>query len=1194
MTAQLRPDQPNHEQRSAALKNVIGSDAANLPQQAVALAEDLLRAAQTQQTEAERSQAEKIARMMEDPRGKDLTIALADQAFRSHQPARVADQLSYLLRRYGTPNYMEWWERTALTLGSVLGEYLPSMVVPPLIARLRQETRSVILPGEESELRHYLQRRYQTHIRLNLNQLGEAILGEAEAHRRLDAYLDLLSRDDVEYISVKVSSIFSQINLVAFDQTVAQVKERLRTLYRQALAHHYRHPDGRTTSKFINLDMEEYRDLHLTVAAFRQVLDEPEFLSLRAGIVLQAYVPDSYPVQQELTQWAITRVERGGAGIKVRIVKGANLAMERVEAELRGWPQAPYTSKVEVDANFKRMLDYGCRPEHTRAVQLGIGSHNLFDIAYALRLRSVRGVAREVEFEMLEGMANHQARAVQEKAKGMLLYAPVVKSEDFHSAIAYLVRRLDENTAPENFLHDLFGLKPDSPAWNRQRERFLEACARMHDVRAEPRRTQDRRTEQPVAQHGKPFENAPDTDWSLPANQAWIKSVLADWRDRQPEPIPLQINGEFVEGATQVPGHDPSRPGGVAYHWAQADQAQVAEALEVAVRAQPAWGARHATERGAILLEVAAELARRRGDLLGAMLWDSAKAIPEADAEVSEAVDFARYYAHALDLMDAELADCAMTPLGVVVVTPPWNFPLAIPAGGVLAALMAGNSVILKPAPEATLVSWHLAQALWDAGVPKAVLQFVPCPDNDVGKALVTDARVGGVILTGSLDTARLFQDWKPDLRLFAETSGKNSLIITAMADQDQAIKDLVRSAFGHNGQKCSAASLAICEAEVYDSDTFRRQLRDAAASLQVGSAWDLASVVTPLTQPPSPKLTRALTALEPGEAWLLEPQPGGHPQLWSPGIKLGVQPDTFFHQTECFGPVLGLMRAENLDEAIDIANRVAFGLTSGIHSLDAREIARWKARIQAGNLDVNRPITGAIVQRQPFGGWKASSVGPGAKAGGPNYVLQLAHWQQMGVPEHRTEMPHNLAPLLSRCLNQVSDAVGIDLLRASAESYAWYWQTYFSQEHDPSRLPGESNVLRYQPCQGLILRLQDDPDPISVAQVILAVRTTGQPLTVSLASADSCWSWLTHKEGISVAIEDESGLAARLQETPTYDRLRLLGPASEALRRVANEAGISVIDTPALANGRLELRHYLREQAISHTIHRYGNILSD
>jgi RHH-type proline utilization regulon transcriptional repressor/proline dehydrogenase/delta 1-pyrroline-5-carboxylate dehydrogenase len=306
------------------------------------------------------------------------------------------------------------------------------------------------------------------------------------------------------------------------------------------------------------------------------------------------------------------------------------------------------------------------------------------------------------------------------------------------------------------------------------------------------------------------------------------------------------------------------------------------------------------------------------------------------------------------------------------------------------------------------------------------------------------------------------------------------------------------------------------------------------------------------------------------------------------------VQPDTFFHQTECFGPVLGLMRVENLDEAIDLANRVAFGLTSGIHSLDAREIADWKARIQAGNLYVNRPITGAIVQRQPFGGWKASSVGQGAKAGGPNYVLQLAHWQQMGMPVHRTEMPSNLAPLLSRCLNPVPDAAGIDLLRASAESYAWYWQTYFSQEHDPSRLSGESNVLRYQPCQGLILRLPDDSAPVAVAQVILAVRTTGQSLTVSLASADSCWSWLVHQEGISVAIEDESGLAARLQETHAYDRLRLLGPASEVLRRVANESGISVVDTPVLANGRLELRHYLREQAVSHTMHRYGNILPE
>ncbi|MEZ4736586.1 MAG: proline dehydrogenase family protein [Caldilineaceae bacterium] len=1168
-----------------------------LPQRAVALAEKLLAAAKATQTDAERDQAQKIARMMEDPRGKALTIALSDQAFRSHRPTRVADQLRHLLDRYGAPGYMEWWERSALTLGGVLSHYLPSMVVPPLVARLRQETRTVILPGEEAELRRYLQKRRQGETRLNLNQLGEAILGEGEAKRRLQAYLDLLARPDVEYISVKVSSVLSQINLVAFDATVDLVKERLRTLYRQALAHHYQHPDGRRTPKFINLDMEEYRDLHLTVAAFTQVLNEAEFLPLRAGIVLQAYLPDSYGVQQALTTWAIQRVAQGGAPIKLRIVKGANLAMERVDAALHGWEQAPYTRKLDVDANFKRMLDYGCRPEHTKAVHLGIGSHNLFDIAYALLLREERGVQDEVEFEMLEGMANHQARAVQQQANGLLLYAPVVKAEDFHSAIAYLVRRLDENTAPENFLHDLFGLEPDSPAWSRQRDRFLAACAHMQAVSDRPRRAQDRRQEAPLIKQNRqleqPFANAPDTDFALPANVAWVKEIFERWQMRAVEAVPLQIGGQFVAGATQADGHDPSRPGVVAYRYAQADGTQVDQALTTAVKAYPAWATRTIDERKTLLLSAAAELLRRRGDLIGAMILDTAKTVPEGDAEVSEAADFARYYAHALNLMD-ELTDVHAAPLGVVVVTPPWNFPLAIPAGGVLAALMAGNSVILKPAPEATFVGWQLAQALWAAGIPKDVLQFVSCPDNEIGQALVTDDRVSAVILTGSIETARLFLSWKPTMRLFGETSGKNSLIITALADQDQAIKDLVRSAFSHNGQKCSAASLAICEAEVYDDPAFRRQLRDAVASLQVGSAWDPASLITPLTQPPSDKLQRALTTVDEGEEWLLEPQMiDENPQLWSPGIKLGVQPGSFFHQTECFGPVLGLMRATDLDEAISLANAVDYGLTSGIHSLDDREITYWKVRIQAGNVYINRHITGAIVRRQPFGGWKASVVGPGAKAGGPNYVLQLMHWTQLERPTQQAELPSSLFWLLEHGLEQMPDKQSWELLRASAYSYAWAWQTHFSQEHDPSQVLGESNLFRYRPFRGIVLRVGPGATPVAVAQVLLAVRTCGQPLTVSIEpQAETVWSWLTEEPNIFVIVEDEQGLATRLAATQAYDRLRIVGRASEALRRSVNEARVAIIDASVLANGRLELRWYLREQAVSQTMHRYGNLM--
>ena len=737
-----------------------------LAQEAIALAEALLRRAHSEQTTREYSQGRRIARMMDDPMGKALTMALVDQAFRSHRPARIGGQLRHLLKGYGTPRYMAWWEQLALSFGGLLANTLPALVVPPMVARLRQETSNVILPGEEGDLHRYLQVRRAGGVRLNLNQLGEAILGEEEAARRLDAYLELLAREDVEYISVKISSVFSQINLVAFDHTVELIKTRLRTLYRQALAHLYHPPEGPATPKFINLDMEEYRDLHLTVRAFCEILDEPEFLSLRAGIVLQAYLPDAFDVQRDLTAWSHARVARGGAPIKVRIVKGANLAMEKVEAALHGWEPAPYANKCDVDANFKRMVTYGCQTEHALVVNLGVASHNLFDIAYALLLRQRLGVHEQVEFEMLEGMANHQARAVQAEANGLLLYAPVVKAADFHSAIAYLVRRLDENTAEENFLHDLFGLEPGSAAWEKQRRLFLQAVARQDEAPTTPNRTQDRRHESPAAHPPQAFDNVPDTDFSLPANQQWIKELVAWWSESQPAPIPLQIGGEWCHTETQREGIDPSRPNRPAYHYSLADQTLVNRALAVATQAQPNWGQRTVPERRAILLEVSVELARRRGDFIGSMMLDTGKTVSEADPEVSEAIDFARYYARALDpdILGAAVSDCHLTPLGVVVVTPPWNFPLAIPAGGVLASLMAGNAVILKPAPEAVLVGWHLAQAFWAAGVPQDVLQFVPAPDNEVGQALVTDARVGAVILTGSIQTARLFQHWQPAL----------------------------------------------------------------------------------------------------------------------------------------------------------------------------------------------------------------------------------------------------------------------------------------------------------------------------------------------------------------------------------------------------------------------------------------------
>ncbi|MDA0246477.1 MAG: proline dehydrogenase family protein [Chloroflexi bacterium] len=1188
---------PQIAQRIANVKTNPPSDDA-LAHEAVLLAADLLHEAKRQQNSTEKAQQAKIAGMMEDPNGKLMTMALSDQAFRSHDPARIADQIKHLLAEHGVPKYFANWEQIALQLGSMVGQYIPQLVVPFIVAKLRAETKSVILPSEEKELRSYLQERRATGTRLNLNQLGEAILGEEEARRRLDSYLQLLTRPDVEYISVKISSVFSQINLVDFHGTVEEIKSRLRELYRQAMRYEFVPAEGTAVPKFINLDMEEYRDLHLTVAAFQQVLDEPEFMKYRAGIVLQAYLPDSHPVQRELTAWAKARVARGGATIKIRIVKGANLAMEKVEASWHDWAQAPYTTKADVDANYKRMLIYGCQPENAAAVHLGIASHNLFDLAYGLLIRAKYGVEQYAEFEMLEGMANHQARTVQEAAGGLLLYAPVVKQEDFHSAISYLVRRLDENTAPENFLHDLFGLEVGSPSWERQKQFFLEAVRRRDEAPQGPNRLQNRPSEQPTFDPSAPFHNVADTDFSLPANQQWAAQILATWREKAIEPLPLQIGGEFISANTAGEGHDPSRPEIIAYQYALARPEHIEAALSAAVEAQASWASTPIAERKKLLVACAEELARRRGDLVGAAVLDGGKAIPEADSEVSEAIDFANYYARALDLAETELADVQMAPLGTVLITPPWNFPIAIPCGGVLAGLMAGNTVIIKPAPEAVLVAWEMCKALWEAGIPKEALQFVPTTDDEVGRSLVTDGRINAVILTGAYSTGRMFLGWKPELRLLAETSGKNSLIISGMADHDQAIKDLVKSAFGHNGQKCSAASLAVLEAEVYDNPAFLRQLRDATASLHVGSAWELSSKVTPIIREPGAELARGLTQLDEGESWLLEPKMvDGNPNLWSPGIKLGVKRGSWYHQNECFGPVLGLIRAKNLADAIEIVNDSELGLTSGLHTLDEREIAIWREKIEVGNAYINRGTTGAIVQRQPFGGWKKSVFGAGSKAGGPNYVLSLGRWTvkanapAMPTAEWSSAVDELLQNALALVGVELSEADG-ELLRHTAGRYAHAWLTHFSLEHDSSGILGETNVFRYRPLKkGMLLRLEKQGNTVKALQAAIAAQTCGTAVQLSVSSSAQAITQLDKVGGMQVFVEGEEGFVGRLKSA-TADRLRVFTEMPRAVRVAAIEAHIPLVEEPVVSNGRLELRYYLHEQAISETTHRYGNVV--
>jgi len=814
--------------------------------------------------------------------------------------------------------------------------------------------------------------------------------------------------------------------------------------------------------------------------------------------------------------------------------------METTEAELHGWPAAPYRTKADVDASYARLIDAALRPEHAEAVRVGIASHNLFHLSWALAVASSRGVEAQVDVEMLEGMANSESLAIAKTGQRVLLYAPVTQRDDFASAVAYLVRRLDENTSDENYLKAAFDIATDEARFEEQRDRFTRSVHERHALS-----TASLRNVPVMTSDSSNFSNVVNFDPTSSKAFEEITSAFSKIREVPDRQIPLVIGGKDIVSNEFMIGHDPSADAEPWYRYSVADAEQVDEAVRCAAVARESWAGLSIEERRRILYACANVMEDERVTSTAVMARDGGKTEAEAEPEVSEGIDFARFYASSA----ANFEDSS--PLGTVLVVPPWNFPYAIPAGGVCAALAAGNAVILKPAPETVATAWELVQQLWAGGVPRDVLQFVPTRDDENGRRLVTHEGVDAVILTGAFDTALMFTTWRPDITLLAETSGKNAMLISACADIDVAVKDLVQSAFGHAGQKCSAASLAIVVRDVYDDPAFLRQLSDAVRSLRVGPSWDLSTSMGPIIRSAEPPLERALHHLDPGESWLLQPHPLDAAGLqWSPGVKLGVRSGSWSHQHEWFGPVLGVMVAPDFATAIRWQNRTDFGLTAGLQSLDEKECELWMDRVEAGNLYINRGTTGAIVNRQPFGGWRRSSVGPTAKAGGDHYVQALRHW----------------APLT-------------DVTSSMALAHTW-WNSTGSQAIDRTGLKVEKNFHRYRHyAKPICVRVDGTFDESQRSLIDMIVREARVRVTFSANQP------VDHAP--EAVIESSETLASRAD---SMSRVRWLS-SEEAPVVAILEHGVTVDRRALIQRGDIEMARWLHEQSVAITHHRYGNV---
>jgi len=1135
----------------------------------------LLAEAKQNQTHLEKKEEEEFARVINDFRSRALLQSASDQCFRSNSGKRVSDQLLYLLLQYGSPPSFSALSRLKLALLKNFGKHFYFFSLPLLKKAIKTNLSNVVILNENDSLQKHLENRKEEKLDLNIAHLGEFTLGKEQAKKNLLHYLKLLDTPKVTNISIKIPALVNQINLCSWDYSMSQAAEALRQIYMKAL----------TNKKNVSIDVDQYEHFSFIVELFKMVLSESAFSDFSAGIVLQSYFPDAYTVQQDLTSWAKNRKKP----IRISLCKGTYLNIEQVEASLKNYPFACFHYKHETDANFKRMLEFGLHEDNAPVANIGIATHNLFEIAYAIILRTENKTEKFSHFEMFEGRTAYIRKTLQQLLKeNILLFCPIAAEEKFVEAIAYIARRFDENTGTENFLRFLPHLSPNSKHFEELKWLFKQSCRDIDTLPSTCRKTQNRFQPVFAKTNDSLFENEAITDLSLLDNRKWAKETVGKCKKTHPPIIPVVIGDEEIIKEPYSMGYDPSYPKNPFYQYTIADEELIEKAINKTKSAENSWTNTSDSERDTIIANIAKKYRKKRQQLISIIIKDSGKNFVEADREICQAIDCLEYYRTRLKKL-TQIKDLECSPKGTILVVASQGFPCAMPTDAITAALITGNTVIFKPSPETVLTGWALVNTMWEEGVSKDALIFLPCTNELVEENLIKDKRINFVILSGRAKTAKKFISLNPSIKMSASCEGKNIMIISALSDRSLAIKDLVYSAFSYSGQKLNSCSLAILEAEVYDDQEFQKNLLDAVSSLKVGPADDLSTEIGPLIHGLDEELKKALI-LEEGETWLLEPKlDHSNKFLLTPGIKLGVKHYGYTHLNSFSGPILGLMRAKTLDHAIHLANATSYGLAMGLHSLDPREHQKWLTHIEAGNCFINREMTNAMIKRQPFGGCKESAFGRGYKAGGPNFLVECVQLNQKNLPKEKAPVNtfvNNLSSLLEK-LDLSAEELGI--WYASVSNYEYWWKK-MKQERDPSKIIGQDNFLRYIPKKNITLRVDCNSNLFDSLRICAAALTCDVPLEVSLDQDIPKLSWLNAIPKLSVMEETENDFLNRI-ETGQIKEIRLTTPPTITLTNSAALSFCHINAEPAAANGRYELLNYLREMSISYDYHRYGNL---
>ncbi len=928
--------------------------------------------------------------------GRIMDWSMKNEHFKV-QMFRFVDVLPYLQTSSEVAKHLkEYFAESGEDLPSVfnfglgLGSLAPGIMAGAVKKNVTQMAKMFITGESPQDALPALKKARKNKITFTVDLLGEATLSEKEAQDYLARYLELmdwLAEDAKNWetipqidsdengsipkvnVSVKVTALYSQIDEAAWEPSLEVTKERMRLIFRKAMEKHI----------FINLDMEQYAHKDFLLQVFTDLVLEPEFKDYQHwGIVLQAYLRDSAADVDRMVALA----KRRNVPFTIRLVKGAYWDFETVLAKQKGWKVPVYLNKKESDANFelcaRKLID------GYPFLRVAIGSHNERSISAAIAYAKAEGLdSKAIEIQMLFGMADPIKRSLVKDGYRVREYATI---GELIPGMAYLVRRLLENTSNESFLRSKFADNVSSDVLLKDPNEDLQ------NSDANPARTTGQ------------FFNEPPADFAIPEQRAAMHSALKEWRAKLNHTYPGVVNGQLTKASRVMPRLNPSNTSETIGSVQALAVSDAEHAVQAAKKGLAKWSTRPADERAQLLETLATKMQKDKYKLAALQVLEVGKGWREADGDVAEAIDFCRYYAMEMRKLQiprkvgrapGENSIYHYQARGVAVVIAPWNFPLAILTGMVAAALVAGNTVIMKPAEQSSITGAELMRLMRESGFPPDVIHFLPGYGEEIGDYLVNHKDVSLIAFTGSkpvglsiLKSAMEMQPGQQHIKkVIAELGGKNAIIVDSDADLDEAVTGVIHSAFGFQGQKCSACSRVIVIESLYER--FLDRLVEAARSLHVGPSEDPRSFMGPVIDEESYQRIRKTIADAKQQARLaFEGVAPGNGYFIPPTIFADVDPLSDLAQKEIFGPVLAVIKAKDLEDALKIANGTEYALTGGLYSRSPATIEKVKREFEVGNLYINRGNTGALVERHPFGGFKMSGVG--SKAGGPDYLVQF------------------------------------------------------------------------------------------------------------------------------------------------------------------------------------------------------------